>query len=100
MVEARVVGRPDPPLRAVEELLRCRAQPSGDLDPERDDELCIVLGVLVVLRVVATARPVGALETICFPRQLSRVGYVLEVLRTLSLRPRHHTTYAHLYIPT
>ena len=34
VIEARVVGRLDPPLRAVEEPLRRRAQPSRDLYPK------------------------------------------------------------------
>jgi hypothetical protein len=48
---AGVVGRPDPPLRAVEELLRRWAQLSQDLDPERD-ELPTSLEIMVVLVVV------------------------------------------------
>jgi hypothetical protein len=37
VVEAGVVGCSDPPLRAVEEPLRLRAQLSRDLDTERDE---------------------------------------------------------------
>ena len=48
MVEAGVVGRSDPPLRAVEELLRrCWAQLSRDLNTERD-ELRAILEILMV----------------------------------------------------
>jgi hypothetical protein len=58
-----------------------QAQPSGDLDPERG-ELCTILEVLVVLHAVAPARPVGALEILCLPRQLSRVVLIVAAART------------------
>ena len=51
VVEAGVVGRSDPPLRAVEELLRRRAQLSRDLDTERD-ELRAILEILMVFHAV------------------------------------------------
>ena len=54
---------------ATEESLRCRAQPSRDLDFERD-ELRAVIEVMVMLHVVAQASPVGALEILCLLRRL------------------------------
>ena len=51
MVEAGVVGRSDPPLRAVEELLRRWAQLSRDLNTERD-ELRAILEILMVFQAV------------------------------------------------
>ena len=72
MVEAGVVGRPDPPLRAVEELLRRRTELSRDLEPERN-ELRASLEILVVLHAVAPSCPVRELEILCLLCQLSRV---------------------------
>jgi hypothetical protein len=51
VVEAGVVGRSDPPLRAVEEPLRRRAQLSRDLDTEMD-ELRAILEVMMVFHAV------------------------------------------------
>ena len=51
VVEAGVVGRSDPPLRAVEELLRRWAQLSRDLNTERD-ELRAILEILMVFHAV------------------------------------------------
>jgi hypothetical protein len=54
VVEAGVVGRSDPSLRAVEEPLCRRAQLSRDLDTERD-ELRAVLEVMMVFQAVPPA---------------------------------------------
>ena len=62
VVEAGVVGRPDPPLRAVEELLRCMTELSRDLDPERN-ELRASLEIMVVLQAVAPSRVVLTVDT-------------------------------------
>jgi hypothetical protein len=67
VVQAGVVGRPDPPLRAVEESLRHWAQLSRDLDTERD-ELCAILEILMVFHAVTPSHLVRALEILCLLR--------------------------------
>jgi hypothetical protein len=74
------VGRSDPPLRAVEELLRRRAQLSRDLDTERD-ELRAILEILMVLRAVTPSSPGRVLEILCLLRQLSRVVLTVAAAR-------------------
>ena len=80
VVEAGVVGRPDPPLRAVEEPLRRRTELPRDLEPERN-ELRASLEILVVLQAVAPSCPFRALAILCLLRQLSRVVFTVAAAR-------------------